>query len=104
MSFSDWTWAASHHAVKDDMDLRRPAVSDEGEWNPSENPNKRGRKLSLGSHLEKSHEAMHRKMVTWFADRPSAPFGIHKLVELGKSSGKKAGDWYGPSTAAHILR
>lgn len=92
----------SHHVVKDDMDLEsHPANSGQSF---KEGTNKRGRKLSLGSLLDRPMEATHRRVVSWFADHPTAPFGIHQLVELGKSSGKKAGDWYGPSIAAHILQ
>ncbi|XP_029914237.1 cysteine protease ATG4D isoform X2 [Myripristis murdjan] len=102
----DWTWSSSLPLVKDDMDLpenRPPADAGSG-WSFVEGPKKRGRKLSLGSCLDRRMDFTHRRVVSWFGDHPSTPFGVHQLVELGKSSGKKAGDWYGPSIVAHILR
>lgn len=102
----DWTWPANLHAVKDDMDLQdiRPTAGSYHGCNSKERLNNRGRKLSLGSLLDRPMEGTHRRVVSWFVDHPTAPFGIHQLVEFGKSSGKKAGDWYGPSIVAHILR
>ncbi|XP_034045779.1 cysteine protease ATG4D-like isoform X1 [Thalassophryne amazonica] len=101
-----WTWSRTYQAVKDDMDLPTTcsAVDADTGWNLEERPKNMGRKLSLGSIMDRPIDARHRSMVSWFADCPAAPFGIHKLVEFGKSSGKKAGDWYGPSIVAHILR
>ncbi|XP_014858840.1 PREDICTED: cysteine protease ATG4D-like [Poecilia mexicana] len=96
---ADWTWPVRFSGVKDDLDLLHPA-----DWTAGEVGSKRGRKLSVGSLLDRPMEATHRRVVGWFADHPTAPFGIHTLVELGRSSGKKAGDWYGPSIVAHILK
>ncbi|XP_026782786.3 cysteine protease atg4da isoform X2 [Pangasianodon hypophthalmus] len=99
-----WTWSGAHHQTRDDLELRhsRPLVLGlrRSRWVGQ-------RRRSEGAILdedEDGQESGHRRLVAWFGDTPSAPFSLHQLVELGRSSGQRAGDWYGPSVAAHMLR
>jgi cysteine protease ATG4 len=53
-----------------------------------------------------AEDHIHRKIVRWFGDQVSrnSPFSIHAMVELGKATGKKVGEWYGPGAVAHLLK
>lgn len=53
-----------------------------------------------------AEDHIHRRIVRWFGDQISknSPFSIHAMVELGKISGKKVGEWYGPGAVAHLLK
>jgi cysteine protease ATG4 len=65
-----------------------------------------GRDWRLSSHQDRQQEAFHRQIIRWFGDYPSdqSPFSVHRLVKVGQALGKKAGDWYGPSSVAHIAK
>ncbi len=124
LCFSDWRWADCHLLTDVDFEVLKPRSpsrpagmslpSFSSSWtspisqrDPSSGSSEGHRqtpaRCPAASH-EPQLEALHRKVVSWFGDHPSAPFSVHQLVELGKESGKRAGDWYGPSVVAHMLR
>ena len=51
-------------------------------------------------------ESLHRKIVKWFGDKPSpsCPLSLHQMVSHGQYSGKRPGDWYGPSSVSLIIK
>lgn len=111
--FPDWRWPDCPQLADVDFEVLRPRspsrpvalsiASFSSTWS-TPGPEKRPLSTSEAPRLDARDESRHRRLVSWFGDEPAAPFGLHRLVELGKESGKKAGDWYGPSLVAHILR
>uniref|UniRef100_A0AAV1T821 Cysteine protease n=1 Tax=Peronospora matthiolae TaxID=2874970 RepID=A0AAV1T821_9STRA len=46
------------------------------------------------------------KLLMWFADAPDSAcrYSIHHMVQMGMHYDKLPGEWYGPTTAAQVLR
>lgn len=120
--FLDWTWPDAQPFTDVDLELFRPRSparaagvpiptfgsirgSSSSERPQPTDPGPRCSQKKRPESVQDRHaEPIHQKLISWFGDQLSTPFGIHQLVEIGKGSGKKAGDWYGPSIVAHIVR
>ncbi|CAI5710648.1 unnamed protein product [Peronospora destructor] len=49
---------------------------------------------------------MYIQLLKWFSDSPNlvCRYSIHQMVKLGMQYDKLPGEWYGPTTAAQVLR
>ncbi|XP_003744760.1 cysteine protease ATG4D [Galendromus occidentalis] len=66
-----------------------------------------GRQWRWCPQQQQQEHGVHRKIIKWFSDDPDtteAPFSVHNMVRAAAHCGKKAGDWFGPSTAAYLLK
>mmetsp|Transcript_2839 Transcript_2839/g.5093 ORF Transcript_2839/g.5093 Transcript_2839/m.5093 type:complete len:372 (+) Transcript_2839:52-1167(+) len=54
---------------------------------------------------DESAQRAFAEVISLFADDSCshAQFSLHNIIEQGLEFGKKAGEWYGPSTIAHVL-
>ncbi|XP_063787462.1 cysteine protease ATG4D [Pseudophryne corroboree] len=100
----DWFWPEALNFVEMES-MRSSSPSSSNPYPILSSTASRSRTLPNRHPPQVPHqELIHRDILRWLSDHPDAPFGLHHMVKLGESLGKKAGDWYGPSIVAHILR
>ncbi|XP_068445808.1 cysteine protease ATG4C [Clinocottus analis] len=108
----DWTWSEAMALQPLDTETwttsaaKRLVASLQGSPGPSDQGSPPVHRAPGSAEEAEAHlkEMYHRTLVSWFGDSPSAQLGLHRLVRLGLTMGKQAGDWYGPAVVAHILK
>ncbi|CAJ0574368.1 unnamed protein product, partial [Mesorhabditis spiculigera] len=46
----------------------------------------------------------YEKILNMFLDEKAALYSIHQIAQMGVSEGKQVGEWFGPNTAAQVLK
>uniref|UniRef100_A0A5S6Q2J3 Cysteine protease n=1 Tax=Trichuris muris TaxID=70415 RepID=A0A5S6Q2J3_TRIMR len=49
-------------------------------------------------------EPKYYKILSMFQDNKNACYSIHQIAKMGETEGKAIGEWFGPSTIAHVMK
>ncbi|MFH4979762.1 hypothetical protein AB6A40_006471 [Gnathostoma spinigerum] len=64
-------------------------------------------RLHLGNNWvwrKNSENKKYQQIVRMFQDYKDMPFSIHQIAQMGQSEKKNIGEWFGPNTAAQVLK